>query len=213
VPYREYLDFLHRCKSKKYETELVLHQHHVIPKFIDIDRKYRNQVVLLSVDDHITAHNMLALCFDSGSREQIGNLRALKLLSRDSIKYREQLKQVYESQRGDGNPAKLPENREKISLGVRRFYELNENPKKGKSYFEIYGEFANEEKQKRSKCTRTLEQYKESAKKTAERNRGRVTHNATPVYFQQVHYRSILEASRKTNISIYRIKQQLKKNI
>lgn len=209
-PYREYLDFLEQCKNKEYENELVLHNHHVIPTFIYTDAVYKKRTIRLSVEDHVEAHYKLSKCFDEGSFEQIGNLRAAKLLSKKSIKYRDDLLKIYESQKGENNPAKLPETRAKITEGLIKHFQENENPKKRKSYEEIYGERAEQEKAKRKKCTRTPEEYKLSAIKTSIKNKGRVSHNAQQIEFEGETYRSITQASIKTGVSIYLIKKQIK---
>jgi hypothetical protein len=208
--YREYLEFLEQCQNKKYENELVLHNHHVIPTFIHTDIVYKKRTVLLSVEDHMEAHYRMSKCFDEGSFEQIGNLRAAKLISKKSIKYRDDLLKIYESQKGENNPAKLPENRKKITQGLVKYFQENENPKNGKSYQEIYGDRAEQERAKRKKCTRTPEEYRLSAIKTSLKNKGRVSHNAQQVEFEGQVYRSLAQASAKSGVSTYKIKQQIK---
>lgn len=207
--YREYLLFLNKCKHKLYETETVLHRHHVVPSFIDTEGLHKNRTVILSVEDHIEAHYLMSKCFEEGSYEQIGNLRAAKLLSKKSVKYRDDLLKIYESQRGDNNPAKLPENRKKITEGLLKYFQENPNPKNGRSYEQIYGDRAEGEKAKRRKCTRTPEEYKLAAMKISQKNKGRVSHNAQQIQFQGQTYRSLTQASVKTGISIYKIKQQI----
>lgn len=208
--YRQYLNFIKECKNKVYGEETVLHRHHIIPSFIDVENKHRKNTVLLSVEDHIEAHYKMAKCFDEGSYEQIGNLRAAKLLSKKSVKYRDELLKIYEAQKGDNNPAKLPENRKKITEGLVRYFQENENPKKGRSYEEIYGARAEQEKAKRKKRTRTSEEYKISAAKTSRKLKGRLPHNAQKVEFQGKCYNSLTQACKQTGISIYKIKQSIK---
>ena len=207
--YREYLEFLQECENKEYRNELVLHRHHVIPTFIHTDIVYNKKTVILSVEDHIEAHFRMSKCFDVGSYEQVGNLRAVKLLSKKSIKYRDELLVVYQSQKGENNPAKLPENKAKISEGLIRYFNENGNPKATKSYEQIYGERAKEERQKRMKSTRTAEEYKLSGQKISAKNKGRVSHNAQQVEFRGRQYRSLSQAKQATGISIYKIKQQI----
>jgi len=208
-PYRDYLKYLEQCRDKSYDTELVLHRHHIVPTFIHTDSDYVNNVILLSVEDHIEAHYLMSKCFDEGSYEQIGNLRAVKLLSKKSVKYVQDLEKIYESQRGENNPAKLPENREKITQGLIRYFEENGNPKASKSYEQIYGDRAEEERLKRKKVTRTPEEYRLSGKKVSEKLRGRVSHNAQQVHYRGSTYRSYKQASEQTGVSIYIIKQQI----
>lgn len=207
--YKKYYSFLNECKHKSYATEIVLHRHHVIPSFIDTEGLHKDRTVVLSVEDHIEAHYLMSKCFDEGSHEQIGNLRAAKLLSKNSIKYRKDLLKIYEAQKGDNNPAKLPENRKKITEGLLKHFKENRNPKNGRSYEEIYGDRAEGEKAKRKKCTRTPEEYKLAGVKTSIKNKGKVSHNAQEVQFKGQTYRSLTQASIKTGVSIYKIKQQI----
>lgn len=207
--YGNYLSFIQECRGKHYREELVLHKHHIVPSFTDEAQKYANMQVLLSVEDHIEAHYRLSKCFEEGSYEQIGNLRAVKILSKKSVKYREDLLRIYESQKGENNPAKLPENRKKISIGVQKWYSENDNFKKGKTYEEIYGDKAKEEKVKRQANNRTKESYVIGGRKASEKLKGRVTHNAQPTYFRGVEYRSLAEAAKQTGVSEYKIEQEL----
>ena len=207
--YFAYLDFVESAKTATYSNELVLHRHHIIPTFLDEKAEFKNKTVVLSVNDHIKAHELLSKCFDEGSYEQLGNLRALKVLSKNSIHYREQLNKIYDSQRGDNNPAKLLNNRKKISQGVLRYYEEHANFKKNKTYSEIYGDKAEEERLKRKKCTRTPEEYAASGKKASEKLKGRTAYNAKAIIFQGVPYSSISEAVIKTGKTRQYIKKQL----
>ena len=207
--YKEYFNLIKKCKNKKYEAELVLHKHHIIPSFMDPEGLYKDEVVMLSVDDHIKAHFKLSKCFEQGSYEKVGNLRAVKLLSKKSIKYRDELLEIYESQRGENNPAKNPENRKKIAEGLIKYYKNTSNPKKGKTYEEIYGERAEIEKTKRKKNTRTKESYIIGAKKASEKLKGRVSYNAQQTCFRGIMYRSLAEASKQTGVSKYKIQQEL----
>lgn len=207
--YKAYFLFIEECKSKKYNEELVLHKHHIIPTFLDPDKQYNKKTVLLSVEDHIEAHLRLSKCFEEGSYEQIGNLRAVKILSNKSIKYQDNLLPIYESQKGDNNPAKLPENRQKISEGILRYYSENVNFKKGKSYEEIYGDRAQEERNKRKNNNRTKESYIVAGKKTSKKLKGRVPHNAQEIQYRGTTYKSLADAAQQTGVSVYKIQQEL----
>jgi len=207
----EYIEFINVCSKKEYSNELVTHEHHVIPRFID-DTKIRiNDTVKLSVDDHIKAHHLLSECFDEGSKEQIGNLRSVKLLSKNSIKYKDELDKIYEHQRGEGHPSKKLENRIKISQGLKKYYkDGGVNYKKGKTYEEIYGkEGAELQRKKRAKCTRTKEQYKESAEKTSKKLKGRKTHNAESVTIEGVTYLSKTDACKALNTYYLKLNKYL----
>lgn len=206
--YYLYLDFIKECSLRNYKNELVLHNHHIIPRFIDEDNEYTNYTVLLSVDDHAKAHILLSKCFDKGSSEQIGNLRSAKILNKKSIKYKFELEQIYQYQKGDNNTSKIPEIKEKISKGLKEYYNNNIHPKNNRTYVEIYGDKAGEEILKRKKKTRTTEQYKESARKASIKLKGKIPHNAKKVKINNIQYRSITEASKALKISQYKLKQK-----
>jgi len=206
--YYLYLDFIKKCSVKNYNDEIVLHKHHIIPRFIDKESEYKNHIVILSVEDHIKSHILLSECFDKGSSEQIGNLRSAKILNKKSIKYKSELEQIYQYQKGNNNTSKIPEIKEKISKGLKEYYNNNVHPKKNKTYTEIYGDKADEEKLKRKKKTRTTEQYKESAKKASIKLKGKIPHNAKQVKINNIHYKSITEASKALKVSQYKLKQK-----
>jgi hypothetical protein len=215
-PYYTYLEFLNQCRVKEYPETLVLHKHHVIPSCFfkenkTLQAKY-SELVSLSVEDHINAHLLLSKCFDEGSYEQIANLRAAKLLSKNSIELREELLKVYEAQRGEGNSSKRPEVRKKISESLKG----RKSEKKAKTYKELYGHRAEEEKQKRKKATRTKQAYQQSAQKAKEtaKKRGTVASGAKNGWAKQVVingviYETVREACEKLNISRYKLQKLL----
>jgi hypothetical protein len=215
-PYNTYLNFLEKCRNKKYAVDLVVHKHHIIPRcFLKEDKllgqEYR-QVISLSVQDHIQAHLLLAKCFDEGSYEQVSNLRAAKLLSKNSIELKEEFLKIYQAQRGEGNSSKRPEVRKKLSESKKG----RQNEKKAKSYEEIYGDRAEEEKQKRKKTTRTKQAYQQSAQKAKEtaKKRGTVASGAKNGWAKQVAingvtYETVREACEKLNISRYKLQKLL----
>jgi hypothetical protein len=53
-----YLDFIEECKIKKYDN-LAIHKHHIIPKFMGGTNESDN-LIKLSVEDHLLAHKILA---------------------------------------------------------------------------------------------------------------------------------------------------------
>jgi len=67
---RRYMDFINQCRLKNYDSELVVHKHHIVPKH-DGGRKIPDSInlVRLSVDDHIQAHLILY--------EEFGNFKDL----------------------------------------------------------------------------------------------------------------------------------------
>jgi hypothetical protein len=215
-PYNTYLDFLEECRNKKYAGELVVHKHHIIPRcFFKEDKilgQEYTQLISLSVQDHIQAHLLLAKCFDEESYEQVSNLRAAKLLSKNSIELREELLKIYQAQRGEGNSSKRPEVRKKLSESKKG----RQNEKKAKSYEEIYGDRAEQEKQKRKKTTRSKQAYQQSAQKAKEtaKKRGTVASGAKNGWAKQVVvdgvlYETVREACEKLNISRYKLQKLL----
>jgi hypothetical protein len=161
-----YIQFIESCRHKVYEPELAIHAHHIVPRYQDNES---TEVVNLSVEDHIQAHIILANCYDVGSKDWIANLHSARLLQKNSKKYREELLKVYEHLKGDNNPSKRLDVREKISKALKaRSLKGIQSDKKFKSYEELYGDNAELEKRKRAKCTRSKEEYAMSAKKSSE---------------------------------------------
>lgn len=212
IEYQKYLQFIKNCKTKIYNSNLVLHTHHIYPRFLKLDCNLSEATVELSVEDHVQAHLLMAKCFDEGSYEFISNLRSAKLLAKNSIIDKKLLDAIYESQRGENNPSKRPENRKKISDGLLEFYSNNPNAKKGKTYKEIYGENYLEEINKRKKATRTKEEYKQGAAKAAatakERgsNSGSNNSNAKKISIDGKIFNCIADACRYFSLSPYKLK-------
>lgn len=216
VEYYEYLGFIEQCRKKQYSATLVLHKHHILPRcFFKGDRNLQaeySKVVDLSVEDHIEAHLLLSKCFDEGSFEQIANLRAAKLLSKNSVKLREELLKIYKAQQGEGNPSKRPEVRKKISESLKG----RESEKKAKTYEELYGDRAEQEKQKRKKTTRTEQAYKQGALKAREtaKKRNTVASGARNGWAKQVTvdgvtYETVKKACEELKISRYKLQKLL----
>lgn len=207
-PYLRYQRFIESCRIKKYSSNEVLHKHHIIPTFIYTDTSYRKKVISLSIPDHIEAHLLLSKCFHEDSYESIGNLMAVKLLSKNSEEYRFNFDRMYSHMMGDNNVAKKPEVRDKIKEGLLKYYTINDNACKGKSYEEIYGDCSETQREKRRKTTRTPEQYKEASIKISKSKKGQVSHNAKEVIIDGVKYRSLKQASEILKISKYKLKKE-----
>jgi len=179
--YVEYINFIEECKLKKYDENLVLHKHHIIPKHLCVDEELLNSgknICLLSVDDHIKAHLYISEMYDDGTYENISNLRAVRILSNKSIKDKKILNKISKSYMGSNNPfygkTHTKEVLKKISEKVSKHFS-------GKTYEEIYGkERADEERKKRSKKTRTDEEYKKCGKKISKILKGRHRRGANP---------------------------------
>jgi len=84
----EYLLFIKECKEKLYPEGIVLHKHHIVPKhwfrkFIPLLQSYKDSpdnLVLLSRDDHLKAHQIL---YDMYKRPQ--DLASTLLLKNDLV--------------------------------------------------------------------------------------------------------------------------------
>lgn len=146
-PYIDYADFINECKNKSYDENLVLHKHHIIPQFID-KSKNNMEIVLLSVEDHITAHLLLAKCTNEGTYEYISNIRSANILNRYSIKDKDVLKQFAETYKGENNPFYGKKHTQETKNLIAS--KTSENFK-DKSYIDRYGDNAEKEKEKRRK--------------------------------------------------------------
>jgi hypothetical protein len=207
--YYTYLQFIDECRIKQYDLKLVLHNHHIIPKFIDNDIKYQKYTVKLSVQDHIQAHILLSKCFNDNSIERIGNLRSAKFLSKNSIEYRNEFKEIYKNQMGDNNPARNPVIQKKISDGLAKYYSENKNAKHGKTYEEIYGSNASLEKEKRKNNNRTKESYLIGAQKASLKLTGKQKGGDNPfakkIEVNGVIFNSVTECLTTMKISRYKL--------
>lgn len=83
--YFQYKEFIGMCRNKKYDESVKLHNHHIIPKFMHYDNSKEN-LVLLSEEDHGEAHLLLSKCFDENTDASIGNLRSSRLIKKFAIK-------------------------------------------------------------------------------------------------------------------------------
>lgn len=69
---QEYLDFIVQA-VKRYNPERYSEWHHVMPKCVDKEKKYRDQGVKINGRDHLSAHTKLIKCFGSNSfRRSLG---------------------------------------------------------------------------------------------------------------------------------------------
>ena len=145
--YVEYREFIECVKNKKYSEELVMHKHHIIPVYYYPElKKDKNNIVRLSVDDHIQAHLLWAKCFELNSLEQINSLRAVRFLNKKSIKFKEKFKGINSGiNNGFYGKNHSKETRDKLSKMTSLQFENVNN------YEEIYGvNRSKEEKDKRS---------------------------------------------------------------
>ena len=160
--YNIYKDFIHYCELKQYEGDLVLHKHHKIPKCMGGSNSIDN-LILLSVEDHVTAHLLFAECFDVGSFEYNSNLRAARLLNKKSIKDKESLEKIKQSYVGENNPFYGKSHSE----GTKKYLsECTSKARTGIDYNTFYGEErAIKERKKRSDSAKRQWERKTDAEK------------------------------------------------
>lgn len=176
LKYDEYLRFIELCRTKTYDTGLVLHNHHIIPKHLwhNEEKSVNNasNLVKLSVNDHIEAHLLLAKCYEEDTYEYISNMRSARIISKKSIKDKFVLDEITKTYIGNKNPFYGKTH----TIEVKKILsDFTRNSKKGKTYEELYGiERAEFERKKRSKKTRTDEQYKEAAEKASKKLKGKM---------------------------------------
>lgn len=174
--YKEYLKFIELCRTKTYDTGLVLHNHHIIPKHLWYNEEKSvndaGNLVKLSVNDHIEAHLLLAKCYEEDTYEYISNLRSARIISKKSIKDKFVLDEITKTYIGNKNPFYGKTHTIEVK---KKLSDFNRNSKKGKTYEELYGiERAELERKKRAKKTRTDAEYKEAASKASKKLKGKM---------------------------------------
>jgi hypothetical protein len=171
--YVEYLNFIKKCRDKTYDGGLVLHSHHIIPKHMCADMDLVNSkknIVKLSVEDHVNAHLMLAEMYEVGVYEHMSNLRSARILDNKSIRDVDTLEKIRNTYVGENNPFYGKTHNEEVRKILSEKSMLH---RIGKSYDEIYGDRADEERLKRKKKTRTDAEYIEAAKKISQSLKGK----------------------------------------
>jgi hypothetical protein len=140
----KYDEFIIECSKKDYTDEST-HIHHILPKFMGGTNDDEN-LIILSYNDHLTAHLLLAECFDWYSHEYYGNISSalfvkkwidspvdLREVLSKALKGRkrtpEQIQRMSECQKGkkasDATKRKMSESRKGKRCG-------SENPRFGK---------------------------------------------------------------------------------
>ena len=67
---QEYLDFIIEARDR-YDPERYSEWHHVMPKCIDPEKKFRDQGVRINGHDHLTAHKILVESFNSELKRKL----------------------------------------------------------------------------------------------------------------------------------------------
>jgi hypothetical protein len=93
----EYYNFIEECRMKQYDSLTLKHKHHIIPRHMGgIDSE--ENLIVLSVEDHYTAHMLLANSFSKDDSRRRSNFSSAVLLKRGLddpnkiLEYRESLK-------------------------------------------------------------------------------------------------------------------------
>lgn len=153
--YKKYKEFIEFCKNKIYSKDIVLHEHHIIPKHLwfDMDKSVDNKdnLIQLSVEDHINAHLLLAECYESDTYQHISNLRSARILDKKSIKDKKLLDKISKTYLGSNNPFYGKQHSENVKKTLSEKTKLQCD---GVSYKQRYGDRAELEKMKRSEGVR-----------------------------------------------------------
>jgi hypothetical protein len=212
-PYLKYKEFILECKGKNYDPSIITHNHHIIPRHIEIDNR-KNNIIKLSVEDHITAHILLSACFEIGSYEYLSNLKSARVIGK-SINDPSILEKIKNSYQGEGNPfygkSHTTESKNKISESLRKSDIIKLN------YDDRYGETAEIEKDKRRQSaikqwTGMSEIDKNSrGKKISESLKGKMAGSKNPQSFpvlvDGVRYDTMIDAVKALGKSHYKIKK------
>jgi len=211
--YYSYIEFLTECGKKEYSPNLVLHNHHIIPKHLWINPiksvNNKNNIIKLSVEDHINAHIKLANVYGEGTYEHLSNLRSARLLNRFSVIDIKMMNIISEAYKGEGNPffgkTHTPESLQKMSEATLR--------QKYDTYEDRYGTAADEEREKRkngvAKSWKLLTEMERIARNgnISKSLKGKVSGskngNAHPILVNGIRYGSIAEAKLKLKVNRY----------
>lgn len=219
--YYNYSNFILSSMGKSYNDDIVTHAHHIIPKHIWEDKELsvnnKENIISLSVEDHITAHLLLANCYEKGTYEYVNNIRSVVILMGKSIKFKEELLLLSIINKGDKNPFYGKNHTEETK---KKLSEITKSNLTGVSYENRYGETANIEKEKRRNGVKlnwqnmTEEERNLRIKRMSEskknKNTGHSNNFSKKVTIENITYNSILEATKALNISRYKLNKMLK---
>lgn len=210
--YERYKKFLALCKLKEYPINIKKHKHHIIPKFMG-GGNGRENIVLLSEEDHIKAHLLFSECFEVDSKEYIGNLRSSRLLSKNNSIDEENSKKIKKTFIGENNPFYGKKHRPEV---IEKLKQNTFENRTNISYDEFYGADANNQKEIRSAGVKKYwdsmpeEQRKKRIKTMQDTIKNlppRLPHNAIEITINGITYNSIKQATMELNISLYKFKK------
>jgi hypothetical protein len=203
-----YLSFIEECKNKTYTSNKVIHKHHIFPKCIYGDN---DEIVNLSVEDHIRAHLLMAECFEDQSIEQSNNLKSVRVLNKKSIKNKAELDKIAEAYKGVNNPFYGKKHSKEV---LYKIASKTGQRTKGKTYKELYGDEAIIEKDKRSIGVKKMHESRSPqekariAKKISEKCKpkiGALNPMSKKVEVDGVKYDTVTGAMKLLNISKYKL--------
>lgn len=214
--YKDYKEFIISCSNKTYDTSMVLHKHHIIPKHMwhhpTKNVNSSENMVKLSVEDHVNAHLLLAECYDENTYEYNSNLRSARILNRKSIRDIDTLNRISKSYIGEKNPFYNKTHTKEVRQILSEKTKLNFE---GVSYDERYGERASMEKKKRSTSVKmywdNIDEVakKNRAKKVAASLKGKMggSNNpfATKLIVDGVYYGSLVDACNSLKTTPYKL--------
>lgn len=146
--YYEYIKYINDCKKMPIDLNVVYHIHHIIPKFMGgTDEK--DNLIQLTVEQHSKAHILLSECFDCGTKENVGNVRAALVIDKKSIKLLNDLSNFYTAYCGENNPFYGKSHTVESIKKMINTRISNGNTRKGISYEEFYKEKSYDERIKR----------------------------------------------------------------
>jgi len=206
--YYQYIDFLNKCKIKEYSSELVLHNHHIVPIHLKLNN---NDTIKLSVEDHTIAHLLLAEVYDDGTYENLSNLQSARILNGKSVRNIDSMKQISESLLGENNPfygkshttetKSILSNKAREQQTYQTTYELR------------YGNRADIERTKRKNGVKaSWESLTDEQRKIRSKNisnslqgkmKGSTNGNAHPILVNGIYYGSLSDALEKLKTNRY----------
>lgn len=135
-----YADFINSCKNKSYHG-VKTYVHHIIPKYVmkklypNISKKEidYNNTVMLSCDDHVTAHTLLSDCYEKETEHYIKNIWSVQILKK--YKSLEDRNNIKKCRTKENNPFF---NKKHTEQTKKYLSECTRQNKLGVSYLQLY---------------------------------------------------------------------------